>query len=74
MSIITGTLKLALAGGLVLALTACEGMNPQEQRTLSGGAIGAGAGAIVGAAAFGNPAAGSAIGGASGAAIGATTH
>ena len=42
----------------------CAGMSPTEQNVLGGGAIGAGA--AIGAAAFGNPAAGAAIGGAAG--------
>jgi hypothetical protein len=44
----------------------CAGMSPTEQRTLSGGAIGAGAGALIGGV-TGHPAAGAAIGGAAGA-------
>jgi len=44
---------------------ACSGMSYTEQRTLSGGAIGAGSGALIGWAA-GNPAAGAAIGGGAG--------
>jgi len=54
----------------VLGLSACSGMNDREQRALSGGAIGAGGGAVVGAL-VGNPWAGAAIGGAAGAAVGA---
>ncbi len=54
---------------LVIAVTvllgACSGMSYTEQRTLSGGAIGAGSGALIGWAA-GNPAAGAAIGGGAG--------
>ena len=57
---------------LLLSATAgCAHMTPQQQRTLSGGAIGAGAGAALGAVVGGNPAAGAAIGGAVGAAAGA---
>jgi len=51
---------------LALMLAGCAGMSTTEQRMLSGGAIGAGAGAVIGAAAAGNPAAGAAIGGAAG--------
>ncbi|HEY4115001.1 MAG TPA: YMGG-like glycine zipper-containing protein [Rhizomicrobium sp.] len=54
----------------MLALTAC-GTTPGD-RAVSGGMIGAGAGAIVGAA-TGNPAAGAAIGAAGGALVGAAT-
>ena len=43
----------------------CSGMSNTEQRTLSGGAIGAGGGALIGWAA-GSPAAGAAIGGGAG--------
>ena len=39
----------------------CSGMSYTEQRTLSGGAIGAGSGALIGAAA-GSPGTGAAIG------------
>lgn len=55
---------------VVLGLSACSGMNDREQRALSGGAIGAGGGAVVGLL-VGNPWAGAAIGGAAGAAAGA---
>ena len=48
-----------------LALGGCAGMSDTEQRTLSGGAIGAGAGTVVGAIA-GHTAWGAAIGAASG--------
>ena len=51
-------------GALVLAgvlLTSCAGMSPTQQRVLSGGAIGAGGGAIIGAIA-GNAGMGAAIG------------
>jgi uncharacterized membrane protein len=43
----------------------CSGMSYTEQRMLSGGAIGAGSGALIGWAA-GSPAAGAAIGGGAG--------
>jgi osmotically inducible lipoprotein OsmB len=56
---------------LFAAMTGCAHMTPQQQRTLSGGAIGAGAGAALGAVVGGSPAAGAAIGGAVGAAAGA---
>ncbi len=47
---------------ITLALCSCAGMNATQQRTLSGGAMGAGAGAIFGAMA-GNAGLGAAIGG-----------
>jgi osmotically inducible lipoprotein OsmB len=53
------------------ATAGCANMTPQQQRTLSGGAIGAGAGAAIGAVVGGSPAVGAAVGGAVGAAAGA---
>jgi osmotically inducible lipoprotein OsmB len=61
---------LVLCAALALATAAC-GDTP-GQRALTGGAIGAGGGALVGAAA-GNPLAGAVVGGLGGAAIGAAT-
>ncbi|MBJ6724643.1 YMGG-like glycine zipper-containing protein [Geomesophilobacter sediminis] len=56
---------------VVTSLTlGCSGMTPRQQSTLSGGAIGAGAGALIGGVAGGSPAAGAVIGGAAGAAGG----
>ena len=55
----------------VAALAAC-GDRPGE-RAISGGAIGAGAGAVGGALLGGNPAAGAVVGGAVGAAAGGLT-
>jgi osmotically inducible lipoprotein OsmB len=62
--------SLAIIGVLALATAAC-GERPVD-RALTGGAIGAGGGALVGAAA-GNPVAGAVVGGLGGAAIGAAT-
>ncbi len=56
-----------------IALSACSGMNRTQQRALSGGAIGAAGGALLGAATGGSPLLGAAIGGAGGAAMGALT-
>ena len=50
---------------LALALGGCSGMSSTQQRMLSGGAIGASSGALIGWAA-GSPAAGAAIGGRAG--------
>ncbi|MBM4293497.1 MAG: hypothetical protein FJ126_01145 [Deltaproteobacteria bacterium] len=58
-----GLLVLVMAAALITG--ACAGMSYTEQRMLSGGAIGAGSGALIGWAA-GNPAAGAAIGGGAG--------
>jgi hypothetical protein len=61
---------IACAAGLALGLSACSGMDSTEQRTLSGGAIGAGAGAALGAITGGSLIGGALIGGAAGAAGG----
>ena len=55
---------------LVAFLAGCSGMSGQQQRTLSGGAIGAAGGAGIGLL-TGAPIAGALIGGAAGAATGA---
>jgi len=57
------TIILILVGSLLLG--GCSGMSYTEQRMLSGGAIGAGTGALIGWGA-GNAAAGAAIGGGAG--------
>lgn len=62
--------SIAMLAVLALATAAC-GETPGE-RALTGGAIGAGGGALVGAAA-GNPLAGAVVGGLGGAAVGAAT-
>lgn len=56
-----------------LSATACENMSAQQQRALSGGAIGAAGGAVLGAVTGGSPVTGALIGGAGGAAVGALT-
>lgn len=63
---------LALLSFAILSLNAC-GTDPTE-RTLSGGAIGAGVGAGAAAVMGGSPWTGAAIGGAAGAITGATTR
>lgn len=64
--------SLALGAALVaaLGLAGCSGMNASEQRTLSGGAIGAAVGAAGTAITGGCVACGAAIGGGVGAAAG----
>lgn len=61
-------LPAALAGAL--ALGGCTGMSDTQQRTLSGGAIGAGTGAAAGVLTGGCVSCGAVIGGAVGAAGG----
>jgi len=51
---------------VTFAVASCSGMTTTQQRVLSGGAIGASGGALVGWAA-GNPAVGAAVGGGAGA-------
>jgi hypothetical protein len=66
--------KMIAVLALSAALAGCENMNNRQQRTLSGAAIGAGAGAVLGAATVGDPLAGAAVGGAAGAVVGNVTH
>jgi osmotically inducible lipoprotein OsmB len=56
----------ALVFVMALAVSSCSGMSYTEQRTLSGAAIGAGGGSLIGWAA-GCPACGAAIGAGAGA-------
>ncbi len=63
-----------LAALIAVGATGCSGMTHQQQRALSGGAIGAAGGAVLGAVTGFNPAVGAVVGGAGGAAIGALTH
>ena len=51
-------------------LTGCTGLTPTQQQTLTGGALGAAAGAGVSALSGGSPTTGAVIGGAGGAATG----
>lgn len=62
------TIPLVLAGALVLG--ACENMDRQTQRVLSGGAIGAASGTAVTVITGGCVACGAAVGGAVGAGVG----
>ena len=61
----------------ILALvlfTGCAGLTPQQQRILTGGAIGAAGGAAIGAISGGSAATGALVGGAVGAVGGAIVH
>ena len=60
----------AVCAAVALGIAGCG--NTTGERALTGGAIGAGGGALIGAAA-GNPAAGAIVGGLGGAAVGAAT-
>jgi len=59
--------NLILSALFVTFLAGCSGMTTREQRVLSGGAIGAGAGAAIGIISGGSVGAASAIGAAAGA-------
>lgn len=54
-------------------LSGCSNLSHREQRTLTGGAIGAAGGAALGAVTGGSAVMGGVIGGAAGAAVGALT-
>ncbi len=56
-----------------LAVAGCDHMSQQQQRALSGGAIGAAGGAAIGVLTGGSLVTGALIGGAGGAAVGALT-
>lgn len=64
--------RLTIVALAIGVLAGCSNMNRQQQRALSGGAIGAAGGAVVGAM-TGAPVAGALIGGGAGAAVGALT-
>ncbi|MBI2369076.1 MAG: hypothetical protein HY726_20920 [Candidatus Rokubacteria bacterium] len=66
----TRTLSLVLVL-VLLATVGCANMTPQQQRTLSAGAIGAAGGAALGAIVGGSPTIGAAVGGAVGVVAGA---
>lgn len=63
-------LAVMLLAVFALCLSGCAGMSSREQSTLSGGAIGAGGGALLGGISGGRPAVGAAVGGAAGALTG----
>ena len=63
---------LVLLASTALLAAGCSNMTPQQQRALSGGAIGAAGGALLGAVA-GSAMWGAALGGAAGVAAGALT-
>lgn len=69
----TKTLSIALLVAVALATSGCEHMTTQQQRAISGAAIGAGAGLAISALAGGSLLGGALIGGAGGAVIGAVT-
>ena len=66
--------SLSLAAALILGLGGCSNLTRQEQRALSGGALGAGAGLGIAALTGGSLLTGGLVGAAGGAAIGAITQ
>lgn len=66
-------LTFAMLAALMLSTAACSGMTNQQQRALSGGAIGAAGGAALGAITGGSAVTGALLGGLGGVAIGAFT-
>jgi osmotically inducible lipoprotein OsmB len=66
--------RMVVLGMGILALAGCSNMTTTQQRALSGGAIGAAAGAGIAAIAGGPVLLGGLLGGAGGAVVGAVTH
>ncbi len=66
--------RLLVITAFALSLTACSDLTRQQQRTLSGGAIGAAGGAVITAVVGGPVLVGTAIGAGVGAVAGAVTH
>lgn len=64
------SITLSLLMAFTLLASGCAGMSRQQQSTLSGGAIGAAGGALVGGVVGGSPAVGATLGGAAGALTG----
>ena len=69
----TRSLAALAAASLSLAVTGCSGLDRQEQRALTGGAIGAAGGAAAGALLGGSVVGGAWLGGGGGALRGAFT-
>jgi hypothetical protein len=67
------TMPIVSVVSICLLAAACDHMTNQQQRALSGGAIGAAGGAAIGALTGGSLVTGALIGGAGGAAVGALT-
>ncbi len=68
------TISVLLLLTVVGLSSGCAGLTPQQQRALTGGAMGAAGGAALGAITGGSPAIGAVIGGAAGAAGGLILH
>ena len=68
------TVSITVSLVLVVSLAGCAGMTDDEQRMVSGGAMGAAGGAVLGAVAGGGVLIGAAVGGAAGVAGGALVN
>ncbi|MEA2755886.1 MAG: osmotically inducible lipoprotein OsmB [Aliidongia sp.] len=66
--------KLVILAMAAVMLSGCSNLTRQQQRALSGGAIGAAGGAAIAAMAGGPVVAGALIGAGAGAVVGAVTH
>jgi osmotically inducible lipoprotein OsmB len=66
--------RISLCLFLFIFIAGCAGLTPQQQRILTGGAIGAAGGAAIGAISGGSVGTGALIGGAAGAVGGAIVH
>lgn len=66
-------LAVVATAALTLAVTGCSGLSKQEQRALTGGAIGVAGGAAAGALIGGSVVGGALLGGGGGALLGAFT-
>jgi osmotically inducible lipoprotein OsmB len=66
--------KIAIVALAGMMLAGCSNMTRQQQRALSGGAIGAAGGAAIAAVAGGPVVAGALVGAGAGAVVGAVTH
>lgn len=64
---------IAAVAALTLAVSGCSGLSKQEQRALTGGAIGVAGGAAAGALIGGSVVGGALLGGSGGALLGAFT-
>ena len=68
------TKKIVLVALAGIMLAGCSNLTKQQQRALSGGAIGAAGGAAIAAVAGGPVLAGALVGAGAGAVVGAVTH
>lgn len=70
----TASITITISLVLVVSLAGCAGMTDDQQRMVSGGAMGAAGGAVLGAVTGGSALIGAAVGGAAGVAGGALVN